>query len=155
MEASRNGSIRSASAQSNERTSGMWAPYEPPEIGEKLDELDKVGPFVLLAVKVREAVATQFGPRDAVDLTIATTETGVVRSFSGFSAGVVGAAKRVQAGDLPAVCRVVEQQAGQGKTRGLELVQLLPAGADVGAVAKAQPVPIAPIQPHGGDDIPY
>lgn len=145
-----------ASAAQPERSTGMWAPYDPPEIGEKLDELDKVGPFVLLAVKVREGVSTQYGPRDAVDLTVATTETGVVRSFSGFAAGVVGMAKRVTDGDLPAVCRIVEKQQNRGATKGLELIQLLPAGADIGAVAKAQPVPLAPIQPHADDDdIPY
>lgn len=137
--------------------SGMWAPYEPPVIGEPLDQLDKVGPFVLLAAKVREGVRTEYGPRDAVDLDVATTDAGVIRTFSGFSAGVVGMAKRVTPGDLPAVCRVIETTAGRGKTRGLELVQLVPAGADVAAIAKAQPVPLAPIQPAGDthDDIPY
>lgn len=132
-------------AETPKPTTGMWAPYEPPEIGEPLDTLDKVGPFVLLQVHVREGVATSYGPRDAADLTVATTETGVVRTFSGFAAGVVGMCKRVGDGDLPAVCRIVETQAGRGKTRWLELVQLLPAGADVAAIAKAQPVPIAAI----------
>lgn len=144
-----------SAAEEHVQQTGMWAPYVPPEIGEKLDELDKIGSFVLLEAKVREGVATEYGPRDAVDLRVATTEAGKARVFSGFAAGIVGQCKRIGAGDLPAVCRVIESTTGRGKTRGLELIQLVPAGADVAAIAKGQPVPIAPIQPAGGDDIPY
>lgn len=144
-----------SAAEQHQQQSGMWAPYVPPEIGEKLDELDKIGPFVLLEAKVREGVATSYGPRDAVDLRVATTEAGKTRVFSGFSAGIVGQAKRITAGDLPAVCRIVETNHGRGATRGLELVQLVPTSADVAAIAKAQQVPIAPIQAQHDDGIPY
>ncbi len=144
----------SAVSQTSTPQTGMWAPYEPPEIGEPLDVLEQVDAFVLVDVKVREAVATQYGPRDAVDLTVATTDPGKTRCFSGFSAGIVGQSKRVEAGNLPALCRVVPQTSGRGTTRGLELVQLLVPGADVAAIAKAQRVPIAPLNGQT-NEIPY
>lgn len=136
--------------------SGMWAEYEPPEIGEPLEELAKFGDFLLLAVKVREGIGTAYGARDAVDLAVQTTEQGRTRMFSGFSAGVVGQAKRIEDGDLPAVCRIVETTASRGKTRGLELVRMVDAGADLAAIARALPTQVLPIAPAGaGDDIPY
>jgi len=132
---------------------GMWAPYEPPEIGEPLDTLENVPAFVLLGAKVREGVKTEYGPRDAVDLVVQTTTVDVTRLFSGFAAGVVGQAKRITAGDLPAVCRIVKMPTGRGETRGLELVERVPAGADLPALARAQATPIAPI--GNTDGIPY
>ena len=137
-------------------TSGMWAPYEPPEIGEPLDTLNDVGPFVLVDAHVREGVATQYGARDVVDLVVATAEAGVTRSFSGFAAGVVGQCKRLEPGNLPALVKIVDTTVGRGKTRGLELVQLLGPGADVAAIARAQPAAIMPLKGHDpADPIPY
>ena len=101
---------------------GMWAPYEPAPIGEPLELLEEAGEFVLLEARVREGVGTQYGPRDAVDLVVATTEPGVTRMVSGFAAGIVGQVKRQQDGHLPAVARIVSQQTGRGATRALELV---------------------------------
>jgi hypothetical protein len=132
--------------------SGMWAPYEPPEIGEKLEVLEEAGAFVLVGVAVREGIKTEHGPRDAVDLTVQTGGEGT-RLFSGFSAGIVGQAKRMADGDLPAVCRIVPVHVSRGTTRGLELVQSLAAGADLAAAAKAQRVPIMPVRKDDG--IPY
>jgi hypothetical protein len=135
-------------------SSGMWAPYEPAEIGESLDILEQVGPFVLLGAVVREGISTQYGPRDAVDLTVQTSEPGKTRLFSGFAAGIVGQCKRVGDGDLPAIAKIVPQATGRGSTRGLELVDRPAAGADLAAIAKACPIPVMPI---GGqtNEIPY
>jgi len=129
---------------------GMWAPYEPAEIGEKLDTLYQIGAFVLLEATVREAVQVEVEPgvkkmREPVDLRVQTTDANVQRVFSGFAAGIVGMAKRVQPGDLPAVCQIVDQPAARGTTRALRLVQRIPAGADVATIAASQPVPIMPI----------
>lgn len=132
-------------------TSGMWAPYEAPEIGEKLDTLYQVGSFVLLEATVRDAVEVEVEPgkkkmREPVDLRVQTTDANVQRVFSGFAAGIVGMAKRVTPGDLPAVCRIVDQPTQRGTTRVLELVKLIPAGADVAAIAASLAVPMMPIQ---------
>jgi hypothetical protein len=139
---------------------GMWAPYVPPVIGEPLDTLNDVGPFVLVEAQVRPAVPLQFDGqtkmRVPVDLTVATAEPGVTRMFSGFSAGIVGQVERLEPGNLPALVKIVEQEAGRGRTRGLELLQLLGAGADVATIARAQPAAIMPLKGHDPTDpIPY
>jgi hypothetical protein len=154
-----------STAANEQPTSGMWAPYVPPEIGEKLGQLKEAGEFVLVAVTVREGVKTDYGPRDAVDLRVQTIAVDKTRVFSGFSAGIVGQAKRVQPGDLPAVCRIIGKETGRlddnGKpytTDSLELVRQLPAGVDVVTIAQALSVPIAPVAPAAAqahDDIPY
>lgn len=133
---------------------GMWAAYEAPTIGESLDVLEQLDAFVLLSVKVREAVPTQHGPRDAVDLVVQTTTPAATREFSGFAAGIVGQAKRVHASDLPAVCRVVKTEVGRGKTRALVLIQRVAPGGDLAAIARSVGVPLAPINGQS-DDIPY
>jgi hypothetical protein len=132
----------------------MWAPYEPPEIGESLDELEKLGEFVLVEVRVRENVHTAYGPRDAADLRVQTTQRNLTRLFSGFSAGVVGQSKRVQPGDLPAVCRIVPTEVGRGRTRGLALVRTLEAGAELAKIAVSLATPVLPT-PGQADDIPW
>jgi hypothetical protein len=124
-------------------TAGMWAPA--PEIGEPLETLEEAGQFVLVAIDVRPSVKTEFGDREPVDLTVATTDPVDRRHFSGFSAGVVAQAKRLADGDLPAVCRIVSQPTRKGQTKGLELVRLVNADADLAAIAKALPVPMMPI----------
>lgn len=148
-----------------EQSSGMWQPYEPAAIGEPLDLLEQAQRFVLLDASVREGVATQYGPRDAVDLVVATTEPGVTRLVSGFAAGIVGQVKRKGDGDLPAIAAIVPQQTGRGATRALQLVEKVAASdpASVAAVAARLPVPLRPLnaaangtgQPAGDDGIPY
>jgi hypothetical protein len=138
----------------------MWAPYVPPAIGEPLDTLNDVGAFVLVAAQVRPAVSVTFDGvakmRVPVDLTVATAEAGVTRTFSGFSAGIVGQVERLEANNLPALVKIVEQEAGRGRTRGLELLQLLGPAADVAAIARAQPAAIMPLKGHDPTDpIPY
>ncbi len=143
--------------------SGMWAPYVPPEIGEPLSMLEEVGPFVLLAGTVRDKVQTQYGETKAFDLTVATTAQGEVRTVSGFGKAIVGQLERMQAGDLPAVCKAIKTDTGrENQARELQLLQLLQAGADVAAVARSLPTPIGPLvkhangngQPAGHDGIP-
>lgn len=146
------------STQPNESTepTGMWAPYVPAEIGEKLDQLEEAGPFVLVEAKIREGIKTEYGPRDAVDLRVQTIDETKTRLFSGFAAGIVGQVSRMEAGNLPAVCRIVKTDTQRGATRGLELVRPLPAGVDLVSIAKALPVPIAPVAvATQTDDIPY
>lgn len=126
--------------------SGMWAPYVPPTIGEAIDELALLPSFVLLDAKVRENVDTSYGKRTAVDLYVATTTSGEVRVFSGFTAGIVGQAKRKGPNDLPAVARIVDVQLERGATKQLMLLQPVPAGADVGAIAASLPAPLLPKQ---------
>jgi hypothetical protein len=143
---------------------GMWSPYEPPTIGEPLDTLNDVGAFVLVDAKVRPPVEVEFQEkgvavkkmRTPVDLTVQTAEEGVVRTFSGFAAGIVGQVERLDPGNLPALCKIVETEVGRGRTRGLELVQLLAAGADLATIARSQPAAIMPIKGHDPHDpIPY
>lgn len=135
--------------------SGMWAPYVPAEIGEKFDTLQEAGEFVLVDVKVREGIKTEFGPRDAADLYVQTIDPTKTRLFSGFSKGIAAQCSHVQPGNLPAVCRIVSQATPRGATLGLELVRQLPTGADVASIAKALQVPIAPVAVAAGDGIPY
>lgn len=143
--------------------SGMWAPYEPVEIGEPLELLEQAGTFVLLVARVRKGVETQYGLRDAVDLEIATTETGTVRKVSGFAAGIVGQVGRMADGDLPVVARISGQATPRGTTKVLMLVQKLEPGADVAVIARSLPTPIQPVnlaangngQPAGNDGIPF
>lgn len=132
----------------------MWAPYEPADVGEPLDTLEQVPAFVLLETHVREGITTQFGPRDAVDLIVQTGIAGETRLFSGFAAGIVGQAKRLEPGDLPAVCKVVARPTRKGTTRGLELVEKVSPMADVAAIAKSLPTPVMPIGSQT-NEIPY
>jgi hypothetical protein len=157
------GSLQPQQEGSMEQNAGMWGPYEPAAIGEPLELLEQAGRFVLVDASVREGVATQYGPRDAVDLVVATTEPGVTRLVSGFAAGIVGQVKRKADGDLPAVATIVQQQTGRGATRALQLVEAVPAGTDPSAVAAQLAVPLRPLngsanghgQPAGDDGIPY
>jgi hypothetical protein len=139
-------------------TSGMWAPYVPPEIGEPLDTLAQVPAFVLVDAKVREPVDVTFdgttSKRTPVDLRVQTTDPNVTRLFSGFAAGVVGRVKRMQAGDLPAVVKLVDETTPRGRTLGLALVQAVAAGADLAAIAKSLPTPMMPTGSPDGE-IPY
>ena len=139
---------------------GMWAPYVPPVIGEPLATLDDVAAFVLVDAQVRPAVELEFDGvkkmRTPVDLTVATAEPGVTRTFSGFAAGIVGQVERLEPGNLPALCRIIDSEVARGKTRGLELVQILEPGADVAAIARAQSTAIMPLKGHDpADPIPY
>lgn len=148
-----------AASTPNLRT-GMWAPYVPPEIGEPLDTLNDVGAFVLVDAKLRDPVAVEFDGvkkmRQPVDLTVATAEADVTRLFSGFSAGIVGQVSRLEPGNLPALCRIVNTPTGRGQTRGLELVQPIAAGADLAAIARAQSPALMPLKGHDPHDpIPY
>lgn len=148
-----------------EQSSGMWAPYEPATIGEPLELLEEAGTFVLVNATVREGVPTQYGPRDAVDLVVATVAPTVYRTVSGFAAGIVGQVKRKGENDLPAVAKIVSQQTGRGATRALELIkQLEDTGASaIAAEAAAQPTQLRPFETAtngnghaaGHDDIPY
>lgn len=136
-------------------TSGMFAPFET---GEPLAVLEEAGSFVVVDGAVREGIKTEFGERQAFDLKIATTKPGALRTVSGFSAGIVGQLRRRADGDLPAVCRLTEQDTGKGNpTKVLVLVERIPAGADPGvlaAAAEALPVPMRPLaQPS--NEIPY
>jgi hypothetical protein len=152
-------------SQSPTPLTGMWAPYTPPEIGEKLDTLVGVDAFVLVDAVVREPIEVTFTEkgeqvkkmRRPVDLRVATAEAGVTRLFSGFDAGIVGQVERLEPGNLPALCRIINTNpTGRGQTRGLELVQLLAGGADVAAIARAQSTPIMPVKGHEpADPIPY
>lgn len=138
--------------------SGMWAPYEPPEIGEPLDTLKQVPAFVLVDAKVREPVDVEFdgktSKRTPADLIVQTAEAGKTRIFSGFAAGVVGRVKRLEPGNLPAVVKVVEEVTPRGRTLGLALVQTIAAGADLAAIAKGLPTPMMPTGSPDGE-IPY
>lgn len=143
---------------------GMWAPYVPPEIGEPLDTLNDVGAFVLVDAKLRDPVEVAFTEkgqtvkkqRQPVDLIVATADPDVTRLFSGFAAGIVGQVSRLEAGDLPALCRIVKTSSGRGETRGLELVQPIAAGADLAAIARAQSPAMMPLKGHDpADPIPY
>jgi hypothetical protein len=142
------------SAQPQETPGGMWAPYEPLEIGEPLDALVEAGQFVLVKLTVRDNIKTEHGLRSAVDLTVQTTIKDATRLFSCFSAGIVGQAKRMVDGDLPAIVKVVDQNTPRGATRALELVGRLDPGADLAGLARSLPTPIGPV---GGqtDAIPY
>lgn len=144
-----------------QRTSGMWAPYTPPEIGEKLDVLAGCT-FVLVDAAVRDPIEVDFGAegkkmRQPVDLRVQTAEPGVTRLFSGFSAGIVGQVSHMETNDLPALCRIIESNpTGRGTTRGLELVQLLAVDADLATLARAQSPAIMPVRGHDpADPIPY
>lgn len=123
---------------------GMFGPYVPPTIGEPMDELAKLPSFVLLGAVLREKVATAYGLRTAVDLQVATTVPGEIRVFSGFAAGVVGQVRRKADGELPAVVALHHVQLERGATLELALVQPIAAGADVAALAAAQPAPLPP-----------
>lgn len=152
-----------------EEPTGMWAPYEPAPIGEPLELLEEAGQFVLVDANVREGVATQYGPRDAIDLVVATTEPGVTRVVSGFAAGIVGQVKRKRDGDLPAIAAIVSQETGRGRTRALEFVGAIDKTAGEQALAEfargvlPPAVPIKPLnaaanghgRPAGDDGIPY
>lgn len=135
--------------------SGMWAPYEPPVIGEEIKVLKEGGsPFVLVAAELRENVKTSFGPKTAVDLTVQTTTPGSTRLFSGFDAGIVGQVSRIEPGNLPAVCEIIEQETGKGKTAGLQLVRQIPRDLDdLAGIAAALPVAVVALA--GEDGIPY
>lgn len=148
-----------ASQQPAART-GMWAPYVPPEIGEPLDTLNDVGAFVLVDAKLRDPVTVEFDgvkkQRQPVDLVVATVDADVTRLFSGFAAGVVGQVSRLEAGDLPALCRIIKTSSGRGETRGLELMQPIAAGADLAAIARAQSPAMMPLKGHDpADPIPF
>jgi len=141
-------------------SSGMWAPYVPPEIGEKFDVLKTAGEFVLVDVTVREPVDVEIEGRKVkrtpADLRVQTIDATKTRLFSGFAAGIVAQCKRFQAGDLPAVVRIVDATTPNGKTTVLEMVKPIAAGANLAAIAGSLPVPIAPIAPSTPtDDIPY
>jgi hypothetical protein len=146
-------------------TTGMWAPYVPPEIGEPVATLDDVAGFVLVDAKVREPIEVEFNDggklvkkmRTPFDLRIQTADADVTRIFSGFDVGIVGQIGNLEEGNLPAVCRVVKTNpTGRGQTRGLELVQLLAPGADLAAIARAQSPAMMPVKGHDPNDaIPY
>ena len=123
-------------------SSGMWAPLVR---GEPEETLYEAGEFVLLSASIRDAVKTEYGPRDVADLTVATTVAGVTRLFSTFKAGVVGQVSRQQDGDLPAVVMLSPSATPKGETRILVKVQPVAAGADVAQIAKSLRTPMLPI----------
>jgi hypothetical protein len=130
---------------------GMFEPFEK---AEPLTTLEEVGEFVLLKTKVREGVVTEFGKRAVADLTVATTEPGVVRTFGTFAAGIVGQCRRVEEGDLPSVVLIKPQQADNGMTKVLELVSPL-GDLEPHKAAKKRKSPIAPLPAEAADPIPF
>lgn len=130
--------------------------FDPYEKGEPIATLDEITTFVLVDGKVRPKVQTEHGEREPVDLVVQTTEAGKTRTFSGFSAGIVGQMKRRSDGDLPAVVRIVESPTDKGNpTKIVELVDKLDNGIDLAKVAAMQPTPIAPLQEGQTNAVPY
>lgn len=99
--------------------SSMWDPIEP--LGERFDLLHEAGAFVLVAAAVRPKIETAYGERNPVDLTVATTEPGVTRKFSGFGGALVAQVRQLGANDLPALVKftTVSTPNGEGLAIGL------------------------------------
>lgn len=134
-----------AAAAAGTTTDGMWSEYVPPEIGEPLELLQQAGEFVIVSASIRDGVKTKHGEKSAFDITVQTIQPGATRLVSGFASGIVAQIRMANADDLPAVARIVETPTPRGTTHTLGLVSKLDPAADLAAVARSLPTPIAPL----------
>jgi len=129
----------------------MWNPIEP--LGERFALLHESGAFVLVAAAVRPKIETAYGERNPVDLTVATTEVGITRKFSGFGGALVAQVRQLNAADLPALVKFTTVSTPNGDGLALERIRAGRGATPerLAEVAREQPAPITPRPPDSSE----
>lgn len=102
--------------------------------------------FTLVDAKIRPGISTQYGVKDAVDLTVEIDGQRYV--YSGFSAGIVAQVRNADDADFPLTATIEKIAVKNGNT-----LNLVPVPEGEGTPLAA-PEP-AELFPPGDDDIPF
>ena len=120
---------------------GIWD--KPVKADGKLNELEGFV-FDVKAAAIRPNVHTQYGTKDAVDLTI--TVDGKDYTYSGFSAGIIAQVRNADDGDFPFRATVEKIAVKNGTT-----LNLVPAEGQETTLEAPAPDELFPAD----DDIPF